>query len=75
MGRNVMIGGVVLVILGLLGLAVPMFTTEQTKDVARIGELKLQATETKAYTVPPLLSGGALVLGLVLLGGGLYRRA
>ena len=53
MGRNVMVGGTVLVLLGLLGLAVPMFSAEQTMDVAHVGDLKLQKAETKPYAVPP----------------------
>jgi hypothetical protein len=68
------IGGAVLIVLGLLGFAVPMFTTEQTKDVAKVGDLKLQTTESTTHVVPSLLSGGALVLGVVLLGAGLYQK-
>jgi hypothetical protein len=78
MGRSpmsgLMIGGVVILLLGLLGFAVPYFTTQQTKDVAKVGDLKLQTTEQTTYAVPPLVSGGAVVLGVVLLGAGLYRR-
>jgi len=66
--------GVVLVALGLLGIAVPYFTTQQTTEVARLGDLKLQTTESKPYAIPPLVSGGALVLGIVLIGAGVYRR-
>ncbi|HEY4173115.1 MAG TPA: hypothetical protein VGM42_08810 [Rhodopila sp.] len=79
MGRSpmpaLMIGGVILILLGLLGFAVPYFTTQQTKDVARVGDLKIQATQHTTYVVPPLVSGGAVVLGVVLLGAGMYRRA
>ena len=71
---TLIIGGVVLVALGLIGFAIPIFTTQQTKEVARIGDLKLQTTESTSYVVPPLLSGGALVLGVVLIGAGLYRK-
>ena len=67
-------GGVVLALLGLLGIAIPIFTTQQTHEVAKVGTLKLNATENKTYAVPPLLSGGALVLGIVLLGAGIVRR-
>jgi hypothetical protein len=78
MGRSpmsgLMIGGAVILLLGLLGFAVPYFTTQQTKDVAKVGDLKLQTTEHTTYEVPPLVSGGAVVLGVVLLGAGLYRR-
>ena len=66
--------GAVLVILGLLGFAVPFFSAQQTKDVAKIGDLKLQTTETTTYAIPPYVSGGALALGIVLIGAGLYQK-
>jgi hypothetical protein len=78
MGRSpmtgLMMGGAVLLLLGLLGFAVPYFTTQHTKDVAKVGDLKLQTTEHTTYAVPPLVAGGAAVLGVVLIGAGLYRR-
>lgn len=66
--------GTVLVVLGLVGFAIPIFTTQETTELARVGELKLQATETTSHIIPPLLSGGVLVLGIVLIGAGLYRK-
>jgi hypothetical protein len=66
--------GTVLVVLGLMGFAIPIFTTQETTELARVGELKLQATETTSHIIPPLLSGGVLVLGVVLIGAGLYRK-
>ncbi|MDP1966714.1 MAG: hypothetical protein Q8K93_31490 [Reyranella sp.] len=66
--------GAVLVVLGLMGFAIPIFTTQETTELARVGELKLQATETTSHIIPPLLSGGVLVLGVVLIGAGLYRK-
>jgi len=77
MGRGfngLVIFGAVLILLGVLGLAVPHFTTEQTKDVAHVGDLKLQANEESSHFVPPVVSGAALVLGVVVLGAGVYRR-
>jgi hypothetical protein len=77
-GRIVMnmltMSGAVLVLLGLLGFAIPMFTTQQTKDVANIGDLKLQTTENTSHVVPPMLAGGALILGVVLVGVGISRK-
>jgi hypothetical protein len=70
-----MIGGAVLILLGLLGFAVPYFTTQQTHDVAKVGDLKLQTTENRTFEVPPLVSGGAVVLGVVLIGAGFYRKS
>lgn len=66
--------GAVLAVLGLLGFAVPMFSTEQTKDVAHVGDLKLQTTESTSHVVPPILAGGALILGVALIGVGLTQR-
>lgn len=73
-GRLLMVVGVVLLVLGLAGFAIPIFTTQQTKDVAKIGDLKLQTTENTSHVIPPMLSGGALVLGLVLIGVGFYQK-
>jgi hypothetical protein len=69
-----MIGGAILILLGLLGFAMPYFTTQHTADVAKIGDLKIEATENRTHTIPPLVSGGAVVLGVVLIGAGLYRK-
>ncbi len=68
------VGGAILVVVGLLGFAIPIFTTQQTKDVAKVGDLKLQTTESTSHVIPPLLSGGALVLGVVLIGAGVYQK-
>ena len=78
MGRSTMsaltIFGAILAVAGLVALAVPVFFTQQTQEVARIGDLKLQATETRAHVVPPFLGGGVLVLGVALIGAGFYQR-
>jgi hypothetical protein len=68
----VWLGGL-LALLGILGLAIPVFTTSQTKDVVKLGDLKIQSTEQSTHVVPQALSAGALVLGIVLVGAGLYQ--
>jgi hypothetical protein len=73
--NGLVIAGVLVFLLGVAGLAVPYFTTQQTKDVARLGDLKLQTTETTPHAIPPLLSGGAVLLGIVLIGAGVSRRS
>ncbi|MDO8434600.1 MAG: hypothetical protein Q7S58_19560 [Candidatus Binatus sp.] len=65
--------GALLALLGILGLAIPVFTTSQTKDVVNLGDLKIQSTERSRHVVPQALSAGALVLGVILIGAGLYR--
>jgi hypothetical protein len=72
--NGLMMFGAVLALLGLIGLAIPVFTTHQTTDVAKVGDLKLQATQNTSYVIPPLVSGGAVALGIVLIGAGLRRQ-
>ena len=66
--------GVLLALFGILSLAIPVFTTSETKDVVKLGDLKIQNTEQRMHVVPPALGVGALVLGVVLMGAGLYQR-
>jgi len=66
--------GALLVLLGILGLVAPVFTTSQTKDVAKLGDLKIQSTEQATHVIPQALSAAAIVLGVVLLGAGLYQK-
>lgn len=66
--------GALLVVLGLIGFAIPIFTTQETTELARVGELKLQTTQTTSHIIPPLLSGGVLVVAVLLLGAGFYRK-
>ena len=72
--KPIVILGVILTLLGLVGLASPVFTTNQTKNVATLGDLKIQANEQTAHTIPPVLSGAVLILGIVLVAGGLFQK-
>jgi hypothetical protein len=66
--------GAILALLGIVGLAIPIFTTSQTTDVAKLGDLKIQSTEHSTHVVPLPLSAGALVLGVILIGVGAYSK-
>ena len=66
--------GAILVLLGLLGLAIPEFTTHETKNVVDFGDIKIQAKEPTQHSIPPIVSAAAIVVGAVLLGSGLYRK-
>jgi hypothetical protein len=72
--KGIVLAGAIIALLGLLGLAIPVFSTSQTRDVAKIGDLKIQANEQTSHVVPPMLAGGALVIGLVMLGAGYIRN-
>ena len=65
--------GAVLAIVGLILLAYPFFTTQETKDVANIGPVHVQENEQQTHMIPPILSGGILAVGVVLLAGGLMK--
>jgi hypothetical protein len=45
--------GAILALLGIIGFAIPIFTTRETKDVAKVGDLKLQTTEAREHVIPP----------------------
>jgi uncharacterized membrane protein len=49
--NGLIMSGVALAALGLISLAIPVFTTQQTKEVAKIGNLKLQTTENTAHGI------------------------
>ena len=66
--------GIVMVVAGLAGFALPRFTTRQTTEVARIGDIKLETTQSNTRIIPPLLSGGVLLAGVLLIGAGVLRR-
>jgi hypothetical protein len=65
--------GAVLAIVGLILLAYPFFTTQQTKDVANVGPVHIQENEQQTHMIPPILSGGVLAIGVVMLAGGLMK--
>ena len=67
--------GAVLALAGILGLAIPVFTTWDTKQVASLGDLKIQSTEESSHTIPTPLSVGAMVLGVILIGAGTFKKA
>ena len=66
--------GAILALLGLIAIASPVFTTNETKNVVTLGDLKIQANEPTSHTIPPILSGAALLVGMVLVAGGLYQK-
>ena len=73
--KPIVIVGVIIALLGVLGLAIPEFTTNDTKNVVTVGDLKVQATEPTSHSVPPVVAGAAIIVGLVLTGSGLYQKS
>ena len=70
MKRLVIVLGVILLVLGVAGLAHPNFKYHQQEEVAKIGPIKATVDEEKTAQIPQALSIGLLAagIGLVLLG-------
>jgi hypothetical protein len=64
--------GGLLVLLGILGLAIPRFTTSQTTDLASIGNITVQNKTISHHLVSQPLIIAALLLGVVFVGAGTY---
>ena len=75
--KSIIILGAVIALAGLVGFAAPSFNTEQTNDVVKFGDLKLQAKTEQPHVIPPVLSEGAIALGVLLIAAGVLmnRRA
>ncbi len=71
---NFKVIGLILIGLGILGFVVPAFTTRENKEVAKVGDVQLNAKTDETHVIPPILAGGVLVVGVVLLGAGAMRR-
>lgn len=72
--KGIVIFGAIIALLGLLAFAIPSFNTEKTEDVAKLGDLKVQAKTEETHVIPPIVSEGAIVLGLLLVGAGLVMN-
>ena len=66
--------GILLLVAGLAGLAVGTFRYTQKKDILKVGSIQVQAREKETVTIPPLVAGGAVALGLVLVLAGRKKQ-
>ncbi len=72
--KSILMAGAAILLLGLAGLAIPVFTTQQTHEVAKLGDVHVEANETQQHVIPPLLAEGAVAVGIVLLVVGAVKR-
>jgi uncharacterized membrane protein YidH (DUF202 family) len=60
---------IVLIVVGSLGLAYGGFTYTKDTTAVKLGPIELQVKEKETVNVPLIVSGAAIVLGVVLLVG------
>lgn len=72
--RGVVLIGAMLALVGLVAFAIPNFSTQQTQNVVKLGSIDVQAKTEEPHSIPPVLSGGVIVLGILLIGAGLVMN-
>jgi len=72
--KSIVIFGAIIALLGIIAFAIPSFNTRETKDVAKLGDLKLQANTEQTHFIPPLLSEGMILLGVLIIGAGVLTN-
>jgi hypothetical protein len=68
------ITGIILIVLGLGSLVWGGLSYNKTENIAQIGDLKMQVTEKKQVTVPPLVAGLGILAGAALVFAGSRKR-
>jgi drug/metabolite transporter (DMT)-like permease len=72
--RGIILIGAMLALLGLVAFAMPSFNTTETKDVVKLGDVNVQAKTEEPHFIPPIVSAGAMVLGVLLIGAGMVMN-
>jgi hypothetical protein len=67
MKRLPLILGLILLVLGVIGLAHPNFNYHKQEEVAKVGPFKATVDEQKTAQVPPAVSIILLTVGIVLV--------
>jgi hypothetical protein len=62
--------GIILIILGVVGLALGGFSFKHKEKVLDLGPVEASADKKESVPIPPLLAGIALVGGVVLVAAG-----
>lgn len=61
--------GIILIVAGSLGLAYGGFSYTKDTTAVKLGPLELKVQEKESVNVPLIVSGGAVVLGIIMLIG------
>jgi uncharacterized membrane protein len=72
--KPAMIVGILLIVLGIVGLALGGFSFTQKEKVLDLGPIEATAEDKETVPIPPLLAGLALVGGVVLVAASARRK-
>lgn len=72
--RALTIVGIILVVLGIAGFVIQGITVTSTEEVADIGPLEIQEEQKETYPIPPIASGAAILVGVILAIVGARQR-
>lgn len=69
------IAGIILIILGIIGLAYGGITYTRRRDTVRLGPIDATVTQRETLPIPPVAGAIALVAGIALFLAGGRRRS
>lgn len=72
--NRLVVAGATLMLIGVLVIAVPVITTQESTDLFKLGETKLVVKEETPHIIPPYVGVIALGFGVVLVAVGVIRR-
>ena len=72
--KSIVVFGAIIALLGIIAFAIPSFNTQETQEVAKIGDLKLQTNTEQTHFIPPILSEGMILLGALIIGAGVLTN-
>jgi len=72
--KTVTIAGIILIVLGVLGFIYKGITYTEKEKVVDLGPLEIQTEDEETIPIPEILSGTALIGGIVLVAVGAKKK-
>lgn len=71
---RLVMAGATLMLIGVLVIAVPVITTQESTELFKLGDTKLVVKEETPHIIPPYVGVAALGFGVVLIAVAVIRR-
>jgi len=72
--KTITIAGIILIVLGVLGFIYKGITYTEKEKVVDLGPLEIQTEDEETIPIPEILSGTALIGGIVLVAVGAKKK-